>query len=169
MTTLLPKGEFAALLRRMADSGHYARPRHCVLVVRIDDVAGSKRSSGGGAGEEALATLARVLLRSPSGTAMPLLQPSDIVGRHGEGQLAVLLGPDVDHESATVVAEQILDGLVGGGGQGDGPQLGLSIGIALLPIHAPTAEGLLFAAERAANLARRNGGQRVQVAEPVRP
>jgi diguanylate cyclase (GGDEF)-like protein len=169
VSNLLPKGEFASRLREMTESGRYARSRQCVLVVSIDDSAGFKRSRGGRAGEEAIATVARALLRSPSGTAMPLLQPSDIVGRHGEDQLAVLLGPDVDRESATVVAEQILDGLLRGSAHADCPPLGLSIGVALLPIHAPTVEGLLFAAERAANLARRNGGQRVQLAEAVRP
>jgi hypothetical protein len=69
VSNLLPKGEFASQLRQMTESGAFARSRQCVLVVSIDDIAAFKRSRGK-VEEEAIASVARALLRSPSGTAM---------------------------------------------------------------------------------------------------
>jgi GGDEF domain-containing protein len=167
MINLLPKDEFASRFREMTERRPHARRRQCVLVIGVDDLGAIKGSRGARAVEEAIAKVARVLLRSPSGTAMPLLHPSDIVGCHGEGQLAVLLAPDVDLESATVVAEQILEGVHGANGEGEAALPGLSIGVAALPMHASTAHGVLLAAERAANRAHSGGGRRVQLAEPA--
>jgi diguanylate cyclase (GGDEF)-like protein len=92
------------------------------------------------------------------------VRASDMVGRLGGDEFVLLLTDDPQAEHAEQIANKVIAAL---GGAYDipsaNPVLGASIGIALYPTHATSADQLLIAADTAMYLAKRAGGNRHQV------
>ena len=91
------------------------------------------------------------------------VRDSDFVGRSGNGEFLVLL-PATGPEGAEKAAEKIRRAIVGIGVRGVDRTVTASLGIACLPIHASDADGLLRIAQRALDVAKARGRNRVELA-----
>lgn len=141
--------------------------RFAVLFVDIDGFKETNDTLGHLAGDEMLRLAAERLLES--------LRLNDAIGRlsgsasrWGGDEFAVLLGPLVSCSDAEKVAQRILRAVeepvqVGGKSR----VLRLSIGIALAPEHGRTRFELMRAADRAMYEAKREGGNRLRLYEPL--
>jgi diguanylate cyclase (GGDEF)-like protein len=109
------------------------------------------------AGDRLLADIARAL-EGASRTA-------DSVFRYGGDEFTVIL-PGADADGARTVARRLLAairvlGRPGGPWAGPGPAISASLGVASFPADADTAAGMLLAADRACQVAKRAGRARV--------
>ena len=89
------------------------------------------------------------------------VRTSDLVGRLGGDEFVLLLTDNPNAEQAAHVADKVI-AAVGEPYdlQGAHPALGASIGIALYPTHAHSADQLLIVADTAMYVAKRAGGNR---------
>ena len=127
-----------------------------LLTVDIDHFKSINDTWGHGVGDRALqvvATALRVVAR----------REDDVVARLGGDEFAVLLR--TDRAGARSAAEEVRAALVATDGLPGGPP-GLSIGVALVPDHAGTADELLAASDAALYAAKAGGRGRTAVAEP---
>jgi diguanylate cyclase (GGDEF)-like protein len=88
---------------------------------------------------------------------------SDFIARF-DAHTFLVLAPDTDREGGLELAEKLRRGLELLTQEADGP-LTASLGVAALPMDALAPEGLLRQADRALQVARALGGNRVQAAE----
>jgi diguanylate cyclase (GGDEF)-like protein len=96
------------------------------------------------------------------------LRTSDIAGRSG-GEEFLLLLPATDMEGARTVAEGLRAAIAELRVPGVDQPITMSIGLAVLPLHAIDAEGLLRGADRALYRAKANGRNRVEAAGALDP
>jgi diguanylate cyclase (GGDEF)-like protein len=147
-----------------------------LLMIDIDDMKGINDTAGHLAGDQAL--------RRVGGALRAATRESDVVGRYGGDEFAILM-PRTDLEGAARVGERILAEL-------DGQQLTTSsgtmpiecsLGFALLPPYAgpspdaskalepawftAAAEALIASADAALYRAKKGGGDRLSRGEPV--
>jgi diguanylate cyclase (GGDEF)-like protein len=87
------------------------------------------------------------------------VRASDMVGRLGGDEFVVLLTDNPNAEQAALVADKVI-GAISKPYQipGANPVLGASVGIAMYPVHAKTADQLLIVADTAMYVAKRAGG-----------
>ena len=97
-------------------------------------------------------------------TIAAVVRESDLIGRWGSDEFAVLL-QNLPQAQAERVAHKVL-GALAAITMADGPSAGLSasVGIAVFPHHADTVTALLRAADTALQRARQHGGARVHSA-----
>lgn len=144
-----------ALKRMLAQAARSERPLALVLL-DLDHFKQLNDSFGHDAGDTALAAVGDALLTG--------LRESDMAARSGGEEFAVLL-PDTALEGAVAVAEQLRAAIAAIDLPLPGVALTASFGVAVLPLHAVDADGLMRVADRALYAAKRAGRNRVEVAE----
>jgi diguanylate cyclase (GGDEF)-like protein len=135
-----------------------------LLFIDLDGFKDVNDTHGHLLGSRALVEVAAVLRRAARET--------DIIARYGGDEFAIVL-PETDLAGARLVAERVRDRIAAHRflhGEGLAVRLTASIGIAVLPDHATTAEGLLQAADRAMYWVKSRGKDGIHLAaEPAAP
>lgn len=140
----------ASLNRELANAERQQQPL-AVLMVDVDHFKKVNDHYGHDTGDAALSEIARVLGAN--------LRSGDMACRFGGEEFAVLL-PRANAESAAQCADRILQAVRGIDlqvGQLRLDELSVSIGVALYPLHATTAAGLVKAADLALYQAKHQG------------
>ncbi len=144
--------------------------RLCLLFIDVDGFKRINDNYGHLVGDQALRGLGRVLVGPPGKGARPMLRTSDVAARYGGDEIAIL-APETSLEGGHSLAERILDRVRSSPMMSieHGPlPLGISIGVAVCPLHAAAPEELVASADRAMYQAKQQGGGRVCFAE-VKP
>ena len=126
------------------------------ILVDLDHLAEINDGCGREKGDEALAAVASVL-----GEAV---RDSDYVGRSGDSGAFLVMLPATGPEGAEKAAEKIRRAIAAISVRGVDRTITASLGIASLPIHASDADGLLRIAQRALDVAKARGRNRVELA-----
>ena len=142
------------LTRMVAQTNRTLDPLSTILVDldrlgEINDISGREK------GDEALAAAASVLTEA--------VRDSDYVGRCGDGGFLVVL-PATGPEGAELAAEKIRGAIAAMGMRGADRKVTASLGIASLPTHGSDDDGLLRIAQRALDVAKSRGRNRVELA-----
>jgi diguanylate cyclase (GGDEF)-like protein len=127
------------------------------LLLDLDHFKQINDQRGHPAGDEVLASVGAVL-RS-------VLRGTDFAGRDGGEEFAILL-PDTELSTAIEIAERVRLAIAEISLPGTDVSVTASIGISGFPDHASTLERLERLADAALYVAKRNGRNRVEVAEP---
>ncbi|QQR72149.1 MAG: diguanylate cyclase [Holophagales bacterium] len=146
------------LTREIHSSGRHRRPL-AIVMVDIDRFKRINDTYGHAVGDVALREVASALQRG--------LRASDVPSRWG-GEEFVLLLPEATVPPATHRAEELrraVLALAADRVRGLPPELSVSAGVAVYPLHGETAEALLKAADQALYRAKANGRNRVETAE----
>lgn len=150
--TLLDDRVETALSRARRDSSHFA-----VLYVDVDGFKAANDRFGHSLGDRLLVEVAKRLVQC--------LRDADTVGRLGGDEFVVLLSPIELPDDAAAVARKIQDCLSQPYPIDDlRLRLTASIGIAVYPDDGETFEALLDLADGAMYRAKRNGGDRFELA-----
>lgn len=144
-----------ALKRMLAQASRSHRPLALVLM-DVDHFKRLNDAYGHDAGDRALVAVGEALRGA--------LRQSDLAARSGGEEFSVLL-PDTPLEGALAVAEQLRQAVADAELEIEGATLTASFGVAVLGLHASTAETLVQVADRALYAAKRAGRDRVEVAE----
>jgi len=142
-------------LKRMLAQAARSRGTLGLVLLDLDRFKQLNDTYGHDAGDQALAAVGHALLSE--------LRDSDLPARSGGEEFAVLL-PDTPLEGALAVAEQLRSAIAAIELPFPGVNLTASFGVAVLPLHALEADGLMRAADRALYAAKRAGRNRVEVA-----
>jgi diguanylate cyclase (GGDEF)-like protein len=129
-----------------------------LLLLDLDHFKQVNDERGHAVGDQVLANVGAVL-RS-------VLRVQDFAGRNGGEEFAVLL-PDTEMAAATEIAERIRAAIAEISPPGAGVSVTASIGVGSFPHHGSTLERLERLADAALYLAKRNGRNRVELAEPT--
>ena len=97
-----------------------------------------------------------------------VLRSRDFAGRNGGEEFAILL-PDTEIQPALEIAERIRAAVAGITLPGSDVSVTASIGVVGFPDHATTLDRLEWLADAALYLAKRQGRNRVEVADPAAP
>lgn len=156
LTGLLNRGTFSAWLDRNTISGD----PFSVIMLDLDDFRTVNNDFGHQAGDRVLRDIALAL----GGAG----RDSDLVFRYGGDEFAFIL-PSTEAVGARVVAQRAREAVCAvastSGHEGRaGPRLSASVGFATYPVDGASAEEVLLAADRAAYVAKRAGGDRVATA-----
>jgi diguanylate cyclase (GGDEF)-like protein len=142
----------AALLARSRRTGSPVT----LLMIDIDHFKQLNDAYGHGAGDQALAAVASVLMASS--------RAADVVCRYGGEEFGVLL-PDTELESGRHLAERISAavpaGLARHGARWSGRPVTVTIGLASFPTEAATADELVQLADRRLYAGKAGGRNRV--------
>ncbi|MBB4661901.1 diguanylate cyclase [Conexibacter arvalis] len=142
-------------LKRMLAQTARSRSSLGLVLLDLDHFKQLNDTHGHDAGDQALAAVGHALLSE--------LRESDLPARSGGEEFAVLL-PDTPLEGALAVAEQLRRAIAAIDLPFPGVTLTASFGVAVLPLHALEADGLMRAADRALYAAKRAGRDRVEAA-----
>jgi diguanylate cyclase (GGDEF)-like protein len=131
-----------------------------IIMLDIDHFKHVNDRFGHEAGDAVLREVGALLLKSVRG--------SDIACRYGGEEFALIL-PNASIEATSARAESVLEKMtqlkIVHADQALGP-IGLSAGVAVFPGHGSTAEAVFSAADKALYQAKREGRDRVCVADP---
>ena len=152
---------YERLFQEVARATRYDLPVS-LLMIDIDDFKAFNDSAGHRAGDALLQSLGELLIGETR-------QRIDLVARYGGDELAIIMpstGEEQPSQGAGEVAERIRrrverDDL--GTGR-EPPVVTISAGVAAVPQHADSADGLVDQADRALYLAKRRGKNRVEAA-----
>ncbi len=135
--------------------------RLAVLFIDLDGFKSVNDRFGHAAGDRVLAGVGARLRES--------LRAEDFVARYAGDEFTVMIEAPGQLRDAATAAEAVLRALArGAGGAGDGGlPVTASIGVALYPEHAADADGLLRVADAAMYVAKRAGGNAVEVGLPA--
>lgn len=100
------------------------------------------------------------LLQAVARRLQATVRPADVVARLGGDEFAVLLANLTHPENAAGFAGRIQEAFRSPFPEAVGAPLGLSIGLAIYPLDAPSGQGLLVAADTAMYRAKAAGGDR---------
>lgn len=160
LTGLFSRGYFATRLESdVAVALRHGKPLALVRF-EVDRFARVREQAGGPAADQVLRDMARTILE--------ITRSDDLLARAGDDDFAFVCR-DVDAMRAARAAQRIRETIAGRSfATGREPvTLTLSLGVAdLALLHEPTAEALNKAAELALTLARRAGGNRVEIYDP---
>ncbi len=129
-----------------------------VIMIDVDGFGLINNTHGHQAGDVTLVAVARCLRAQT--------RQGDVVARYGGDEFALIL-PETDMDDALNLAERIREELACLT-MAHGPRaihVTASVGVAAMPEHATTREGLIGAADSASYAAKRAGGDRVRQAE----
>ncbi len=121
-----------------------------LMMIDVDDFGTVNNSFGHQVGDAVLAAIAKAFLRS--------IRTGDIAARYGGDEFVVIL-PETDIDGATMLAERAREAIASLLVIENGATVSVraSIGVAALPDHAQTREGLIRAADKAAYAAKHAG------------
>lgn len=140
-------------IARARRKGH----RVAVMLLDLDDFKIINDTHGHSTGDEVLIAISNRLRQA--------VRESDTVARLGGDEFVVLLPETLHTEDAATVAQKIIETVREPVAIGSRQYfLGVSIGLALFPDHAPNAERLLQQADIAMYIAKRRGGSALQCA-----
>ncbi len=145
------------LREELARSRRYNKPLS-LLYCDIDDFARINAELGYQTGDAILRRLAEVLTASDSSGR---LRESDVAARFGGEEIVILL-PETSKEGAAIKAERLRAAVEQASFPGE-RQIRISIGLAGFPDDAGTSTDLVRGAERALEIAKASGRNRVQV------
>ena len=149
-----------AFQQNLAQSVALADRQHVSLALLFVDLDGFKKVNdnfGHDVGDQLLVQTAARLLGC--------VRASDMVGRLGGDEFVLLLTDDPTAEQAAHVADKVIAAIRQPYDIPNAqPVLGASIGIALYPAHAKSADELLIVADTAMYMAKRAGGDHYQLA-----
>ncbi|HEU5057472.1 MAG TPA: EAL domain-containing protein [Kofleriaceae bacterium] len=145
------------LREELARSRRYNKPLS-LLYCDIDDFARINAELGYQTGDAVLRRLAEVLTASDSSGR---LRESDVAARFGGEEIVILL-PETSKEGAAIKAERLRAAVEQAAFPGE-RSIRISIGLAGFPDDAGTSSDLVRSAERALEVAKSSGRNRVQV------
>jgi diguanylate cyclase (GGDEF)-like protein len=152
-------------LKDRFEGGSVGLRKIALLMLDMDRIHEINERYGFPAGDQVIKTMADIL-RS-------ILRAGDIPAHLSGDEFAVLL-PDTDQERAQIIAERIRNAVASrriliapnsGAEAKDEIVMGISIGIAVAPVHAQTSESLFEKADAALRKAKEGGRNRVETAE----
>lgn len=163
LTGLLNRAAFEEALELAVRSAAARNQHTAVLYLDSDDFKNINDRHGHAAGDAVLIGIAQRI--------RGCMRETDLVARLGGDEFAVLATGLRQPEDAAQIAEHILEAmqsplLLPGGGTIVAP---MSIGLAIYPVHARSAKGLLHAADVAMYGAKRHSGATWRSAEPTPP
>jgi diguanylate cyclase (GGDEF)-like protein len=155
VTNLRNHRYFQARLREELQRSERQGNSMALLVLDLDDFKHINDRHGHAVGDEVLAGVAQALVRNARGI--------DVVCRYGGEEMAVIL-PQTSVPDALSVADRLRQAVMK---RPDprGIQVTVSIGVAVYPHHATTANDLIQCADAAMYLAKKAGKNRVEAAQ----
>ncbi len=145
-------GRLESELQRAARYGH----RVALLIVDSDALKRVNDQLGHAAGNDLLVELARTIRQH--------VRAVDLVARFG-GDEFVVLQPETDLPAAVAIAERIRQAAYAVS-DAAGVERSVSVGVAAFPVHAKDPRSLFQAADDALYRAKRQGKNKVEVAQP---
>ncbi len=154
LTELLNHRAFQTRLEEEAARARRSGQPLGLLMIDLDNFGAVNNRLGHQAGDTTLVAV--------SGALRATLRASDIAARYGGDEFAVIL-PETGMDEALMLAQRIGRALqqLRIEHRGIGIAIDASIGVAALPLHAMTREGLVAAADQAAYAAKRAGKGRI--------
>jgi diguanylate cyclase (GGDEF)-like protein len=144
-------------VKRLVAHSSRSKASLALALLDLDHFKQINDTFGHGRGDDVLAAVGSLL----SGG----VRESDFVGRMGGEEFVIAL-PDTDREGALVLCEKLRAGMTGLEIPGVDRTITISVGVALVPDHAGTAEEVLRAADRALYTAKEQGRDQVMLATP---
>jgi len=138
-------------------AARHGRPL-ALLMLDLDDFRAINNAHGHQAGDALLVAVAAALRGA--------VRAEDVPARYGGDEFAVIL-PEAAPDEALSVAERVRTAIADAslGWEGATIRTGVSVGLAVIPRHARTREGLIQAADRAAYAAKDVGKGQVRMAD----
>lgn len=158
LTGLPNKRAITDTLKRMVAHANRTSTPLAMLMLDLDHFKMINDQFGHGRGDEVLAGVGAALHST--------IRESDFAGRYGGEEFVVLL-PNIDLEGATATAEKIRSAIAGIVVSSLDRSVTISVGIALMPGHGNDPESLERASDRALYSAKRNGRNRIEVADAL--
>jgi diguanylate cyclase (GGDEF)-like protein len=156
LTGLPNKRAVTDALRRTFAQATTTKAPIALLLIDLDHFKQINDQRGHGVGDQVLANVGATLRAS--------LRSGDFAGRNGGEEFAVLL-PDTEISSALEIAERIRAAIAEISLPGSDVTVSASIGVAGFPDHANTLERLERLADAALYVAKRQGRNRVELAD----
>jgi diguanylate cyclase (GGDEF)-like protein/PAS domain S-box-containing protein len=160
LTGLLNRRAFERELERELALASRYRTVCAMLVLDVDDLKGINDVHGHLAGD--------AVLRAVAGTLRARLRSTDVAGRMGGDEFAVLL-PRADEAAARTVAEQVVAAVGAHPVAPGGPRASISLGIALVKLPGLRITDVLRCADEAMYQAKTSGGGRMVVVDATLP
>jgi diguanylate cyclase (GGDEF)-like protein len=157
LTGLPNKRAVTDTLKRMFAQAAAERSPLALLMLDLDHFKKVNDQRGHAVGDQVLANVGAVM----RGT----MRSRDFAGRNGGEEFAILL-PDTEIASALRIAERVRAAIAEMSLPGTDVTVTVSIGVAGYPEHASTPDRLARLADAALYLAKRQGRNRVELAEP---
>jgi diguanylate cyclase (GGDEF)-like protein len=158
LTGLPNKRAVGDALKRMFAQASTTRSPLALLLLDLDHFKQVNDQRGHAVGDQVLANVGAVLRGA--------LRSGDFAGRNGGEEFAILL-PDTDVDEALRIAERVRAAIAEISLPGTDVAITTSIGAAGFPSHANTPDRLERLADAALYLAKRQGRNRVELAEPA--
>jgi diguanylate cyclase (GGDEF)-like protein len=157
LTGLPNKRAVTDTLKRMFAQAASERSPLALLMLDLDHFKQVNDNSGHAVGDQVLANVGAVMRGA--------MRSHDFAGRNGGEEFAILL-PDTEIPVALRIAERVRAAVAEMSLPGTDVALTVSIGVAGYPEHASTPDRLARLADAALYLAKREGRNRVELAEP---
>ena len=157
LTGLPNKRAVTDTLKRMFAQAAAERSPLALLMVDLDHFKLVNDNRGHAVGDQVLATVGAVMRGA--------MRSHDFAGRNGGEEFAILL-PDTEIPVALRIAERVRAAIAEMSLPGIDVTVTVSVGVAGYPDHASTPDHLVRLADAALYLAKRQGRNRVELAEP---
>ena len=157
LTGLPNKRAVTDTLKRMFAQAATERSPLALLMLDLDHFKQVNDQRGHAVGDQVLANVAAVMRGA--------LRSRDFAGRNGGEEFAILL-PDTEIPVALRIAERVRAAIAEMSLSGADATVTVSVGVAGYPEHASTPDRLARLADAALYLAKRQGRNRVELAEP---
>jgi diguanylate cyclase (GGDEF)-like protein len=157
LTGLPNKRAVTDTLKRMFAQAAAERSPLALLMLDLDHFKQVNDNRGHAVGDQVLANIGAVLKGA--------IRARDFAGRNGGEEFAILL-PDTEIPEALRIAERVRAAIAEMARPGTDVAVTVSIGVAGYPGHASTPDRLARLADAALYLAKRQGRNRVELAEP---
>jgi diguanylate cyclase (GGDEF)-like protein len=157
LTGLPNKRAVTDTLKRMFAQAAAERSPLALLMLDLDHFKQVNDNMGHAIGDQVLANVAAVMRGA--------MRSRDFAGRNGGEEFAILL-PDTEIASALRIAERVRAAIAEMSLPGTDVVVTVSVGVAGYPEHASTPDRLARLADAALYLAKRQGRNRVELAEP---
>jgi diguanylate cyclase (GGDEF)-like protein len=160
LTGLPNKRAVTDTLKRMFAEASTTESPLALLLLDLDHFKNVNDQRGHAVGDQVLANVGAVL--------RGVLRSRDFAGRNGGEEFAILL-PNTEIEGALLIAERVRATVAEISLPGTNVAVTVSIGVAVFPDHASTADRLERLADAALYTAKRHGRNRVELAEHNAP